>query len=110
MIKASKDVDKKHWIVLIFLLGALPAITFSSLYPSFSIEIAEAVKASSNEERDIREILDANNDEPAGIPTNPFELMNRLKKSEAMENATIPSDAIDEALKVFNDQGKDNVP
>jgi hypothetical protein len=36
------------------------------------------------------------------IPTNPFELMERIRRYNSMNDATIPSDAIDEALKSFN--------
>lgn len=33
--------------------------------------------------------------------TNPMELLNRLRNATAMDNATEPSDAIDEALKAL---------
>ncbi len=36
--------------------------------------------------------------------TNPLELMNRLRQASAMENATNPSDAIDDAIKAFSDE------
>ena len=72
--------------------------------------IADAKNVSTSKDRDIHEVLDSDKQESIGLPANPFELMDRLKKSEAMENATIPSDAIDEALKIFNDQGQDIVP
>ena len=39
--------------------------------------------------------------------TNPMELLNRLKRATAMENATPPSDAIDDALKAFNESSMD---
>tara|TARA_B100000029_G_C17452435_1_gene915457 strand:- start:722 stop:1096 length:375 start_codon:yes stop_codon:yes gene_type:complete len=35
--------------------------------------------------------------------TNPIELINRLRQANALENATSPSDAIDDALKAFNE-------
>ena len=34
--------------------------------------------------------------------TNPWELMNKLRKSTAMDDATPPGDAIDQALKLLN--------
>ena len=34
--------------------------------------------------------------------TNPMELMNRLQRASAMNNATSPSDAIDQALKALD--------
>ncbi len=36
------------------------------------------------------------------IPTNPFELVERIRKYNSMNDATKPSDAIDVALKSFN--------
>ena len=36
------------------------------------------------------------------IPTNPFELIDMLRKANSMNDATIPSDAIDEAIKTFD--------
>ena len=39
--------------------------------------------------------------------TNPMELMNRLRRASAMDNATAPSDAIDQALRALEvDQEK----
>jgi len=36
------------------------------------------------------------------IPTNPFELVEMLRRSNSMNDATNPTDAIDDALKSFN--------
>ena len=36
--------------------------------------------------------------------TNPWELMNKLRKASALDDATQPSDAVDEALKDFDSQ------
>ena len=36
------------------------------------------------------------------IPTNPFELVEMIRRQNSMNNATNPSDAIDDALKSFN--------
>ena len=36
------------------------------------------------------------------IPTNPFELVEIIRRYNSMNNATKPSDAIDDALKSFN--------
>jgi hypothetical protein len=42
-------------------------------------------------------VLDANN---------PIELMNRLRRASAFDNATPPSDAIDDALRDFDSQSQ----
>ena len=36
------------------------------------------------------------------VPTNPFELMEMIRRQNSLNNATKPSDAIDDALKSFN--------
>ena len=36
------------------------------------------------------------------IPTNPFELVEMIRRQNSMNNATTPSDALDDALKSFN--------
>jgi len=38
----------------------------------------------------------------SGIPTNPFELVEMIRRQNSMNDATKPSDAIDDALKSFN--------
>ena len=40
--------------------------------------------------------------------TNPMELINRLRRATAMDNATAPSDAIDDALKSFEIDDNNN--
>jgi len=39
----------------------------------------------------------------SSIPTNPFEIVDMLRKANSMNDATSPSDAIDEAIKTFDD-------
>ena len=39
----------------------------------------------------------------SGIPTNPFEIVEMIRKVSSMNDATNPSDAIDDALKSFDD-------
>ena len=36
------------------------------------------------------------------IPTNPFEIVEMIRRNNSMNDATKPSDAIDDALKSFN--------
>ena len=37
------------------------------------------------------------------IPTNPFEIVDMIRKANSMNDATSPSDAIDEAIRTFDD-------
>ena len=43
------------------------------------------------------------NDNSSPIPTNPFEIVEMIRKHNRMNDATDPYDAIDDALKSFND-------
>ena len=38
----------------------------------------------------------------SALPTNPFELVEMIRRQNRMNDATDPSDAIDDALKYFN--------
>ena len=40
------------------------------------------------------------------LPTNPFELVEMIRRQNSMNDATNPSDAIDDALKSFNNLEK----
>ena len=41
-------------------------------------------------------------DTGSGIPTNPFEIVEMIRKQNSLNDATKPSDAIDDALESFN--------
>ena len=41
-------------------------------------------------------------DDSSALPTNPFELVEMIRRHNSMNNATDPSDAIDDALRSFN--------
>ena len=41
-------------------------------------------------------------EDSSGFPTNPFELVDMIRRHNRMNDATNPSDAIDDALKSFN--------
>ena len=41
-------------------------------------------------------------DDSSALPTNPFELVEMIRRYNSLNDATSPSDAIDDALKSFN--------
>ena len=41
-------------------------------------------------------------DDSSAFPTNPFELVEMIRRQNSMNDATDPSDAIDDALKSYN--------
>ena len=53
------------------------------------------------EELEIDTSTKTENDSSA-LPTNPFELVEMIRRQNSMNDATDPSDAIDDALKSFN--------
>ena len=42
-------------------------------------------------------------DDASAIPNNPFELVEMIRRNNSLNDATNPSDAIDDALESFND-------
>ena len=60
------------------------------------------------QERDLYNTVPGNNDKGTILDaTNPMDLMNRLRRSTAMDDATAPSDAIDAALKALELQSSE---
>ena len=41
-------------------------------------------------------------DDSSALPTNPFEIVEMIRRQNSMNDATDPSDAIDDALRSFN--------
>ncbi len=77
---------------------------------SRTIRISEVKNYSIDEKRDIYSTFDTEDQIDQGLPIDPFDLMNRLKQAGAMNNATSPSDALDEALNAFDQSEYENVP
>ena len=49
-------------------------------------------------------------EDKSAIPTNPFEIVEMIRRNNSLNNATNPSDAIDDALKSFNSlKGKSEI-
>jgi len=53
-------------------------------------------------EMEINKISDFEEDENFDLPANPFEIVDRIRRANSMNDATNPSDAIDEAIKSFD--------
>tara|TARA_B100000214_G_C23611372_1_gene465252 strand:- start:236 stop:535 length:300 start_codon:yes stop_codon:yes gene_type:complete len=71
------------FISLIFLKGDL----LNAEYLSKELEIDTSTKPE---------------EDGSAIPTNPFEIVEIIRRKNSMNDATSPSDAIDDALKSFN--------
>ena len=95
-------------LLLAFTCLAPIFITAGQVFSSSrTVRISEVKNYSTNDKRDIYNTFDTENQKDQGLPIDPFDLMNRLKRAGAMDNATTPSDALDEAIKAF--EGKEFV-
>ncbi len=81
----------------------------SSSSSSKILRISEVKNYSTDEKRDIFSTFDTEDQIDQGLPIDPFDLMNRLKQAGAMNDATTPSDALDEALNAFDQSEYENV-
>ncbi len=84
---------------LFFSLGIASCCSFPLL--AFSRELPQ--------ERELYKTIPGESDTGSILDSaNPMDLMNRLRRATAMENATDPSDAIDDALKAL--EGNELIP
>ena len=100
-------------VKLLFAFSCLTPIlitTWQIIISSNITRISEVKNYSTDEKRDIYSTFDSENQIDQGLPLDPFDLMNRLKQAGAMNNATTPSDALDEALNAFDQSEFENVP
>ena len=101
----------KRQLFLTFVCLTPILITAGQVISSSKItKISEVKNYSIDEKRDIYNTFDTESQIDQGLPIDPFDLMNRLKQAEAMDDATTPSDALDEALKAFDQSQYENVP
>jgi len=68
----------------------------------FSCNLLVAQESYELNEIEINRVNNFNEEEDLDFPTNPFELVDRIRRSNSMNDATNPSDALDEAIKSFD--------
>ncbi|MDC3035132.1 hypothetical protein OA254_02565 [Prochlorococcus sp. AH-716-P05] len=84
----SKSVFKPIRVVIFFtLLISLKSDYLNAEYLFEELEIDTSTKSE---------------DDSSVLPTNPFELVEMIRRQNSLNDATDPSDAIDDALKSFN--------
>ena len=76
-----------NFLIFFILFISLKGNNLNSEYLFEELEIDSSTKAEENS---------------SVIPTNPFELVEMIRRFNSLNDATNPSDAIDEALKSFN--------
>ena len=85
----NKKISRLGKVFIIFISFINIKTTFLSAEESYlnEIEIDSSTK------------FDTNN---SALPTNPFEIVEMIRRANSMNDATKPSEAIDDALKLFN--------
>ena len=53
-------------------------------------------------EMEINRTINLDDEDDLDFPTNPFEIVDRIRRANSMNDATKPSDAIDDAIKSFD--------
>ena len=89
----SKNLSKP--IPLIIVLISLISLKGNSLKAEYALEELE-IDSSTKQE-----------DNSSVIPTNPFELVEMIRRYNSLNDATNPSDAIDNALQSFSMLGEE---
>ena len=92
------------------LLSSFGLIFGRNIFFSNFGEFSEVKNYSTYKKADIHNSFDSDDQKDQGIPMTPMELMDRLRRAGAMNDATNPSDAIDDALSAFNELEYENVP
>ena len=83
-----KSLPKSIPLIIIFIfLSSLKVDFINAEYISEELEIDTSTKSE---------------EDKSAIPTNPFEIVEMIRRNNSMNDATKPSDAIDDALKSFN--------
>tara|TARA_B100000459_G_C8398906_1_gene123821 strand:+ start:103 stop:438 length:336 start_codon:yes stop_codon:yes gene_type:complete len=87
------------------------SVTFGQVISSARItRLSDVKNYSTDENRNIYNTFDLEDKNNQGLPIDPFDLMNRLKQATSMNEATTPSDALDEALNAFDQSEYENIP
>ena len=93
---SNKKQLKISNIVTKYMICFLLAPNFFLIHQAFS---EESYKLN---EMEINRTINLDDEDNLGFPTNPFEIVDRLRRTNSMKDATKPSEAIDDAIKSFD--------
>ena len=90
--KQLKFTVKKLWYLFFLLIFQNFLVNYQSLsQEDFNLN-----------EFEINRNINLDDEDNLDLPTNPFEIIDRIRRANSMNDATKPSDAIDEAIKSFD--------
>jgi len=92
----NKKQSKSLISNLRYLIALFITPNFFLSFQSFAQEIYES------NEIEINRAINLEDEEALNFPTNPFEIVDTIRRANSLNDATKPSDAIDEAIKSFD--------
>ena len=95
--KQPKSIFDKFKNLIYLVISPIFLISYQSIAQE-SYELSEM---------EINRTINYDDEDNLDFPTNPFEIVDRLRRANSMNNATKPSDAIDDAIKSFDMINKD---
>ena len=95
--KKSKSIFNKYKHLIYLFIFPIFLISYKSI-------AQESYKLN---EMEINRISNLDDEDKLDFPTNPFEIVDMLRRANSMNDATKPSDAIDDAIKSFDMINKD---
>ena len=92
-------LNKKQKKITINNFATLICLIITSNFFNFQSFAQESYKLN---ELEIDRSINYEDEDNLGLPTNPFEIVDKIRRANSMNDATNPSDAIDEAIKSFD--------
>ncbi len=90
--KQSKSLNNNfEYLICVFI-----SLNFFISYQSFAQE------SNKLNEIEINRTINLEDEDNLDFPSNPFEIVDRIRRANSMNDATKPSDAIDEAIRSFD--------
>ena len=90
--KQLKSILNNYKFLLYLFISTIPLISDQSI-------AQESYKLN---EMEINRTINLDDEDNLDLPTNPFEIVDRLRRANSMNDATKPSDSIDDAIKSFD--------
>ena len=90
--KQPKSIFNKYNNLLYLIISPIFLISYQSIAQE-SYELSEM---------EINRTINLDDEDNLDFPTNPFEIVDRLRRTNSMKDATKPSEAIDDAIKSFD--------
>ena len=95
--KQPKSILNKYKNLFYLFISPIFLISYQSIAQE-SYELSEM---------EINRTINYDDEDNLDFPTNPFEIVDRLRRTNSMKDATKPSEAIDDAIKSFDMINKD---